>query len=373
MDSLTHELDVLLSEAIVTTGIIFVGGRGGLHSLLSITGISSATFSFLAVSSLLLLSNSSHLNLWSSILIDSGLILVLSLIHHGLSFLDKFTLALILELHTISIHLHVIIVILLRRHLILIITIFNKLLVLLLLSHALLLLSRSHPSLVLLVFLALPLCFLLSDTLFLFFLTATFLLLLLLSACLLLLSLSLLLLFGDGGLLLSLALSLHLLTHGLFLTAIILLRCSTIVSGATSINLLHVRGGIDTSCSSTEHSLQEQVGFLGFVTSNNLSRFHIDLFSNHEFRQLNQFDQKVDLSLLLSNGLGIQHISFEQSITISGGSHSSCEDIVQVSEGRLRQQLLGHLRLLEDLRIHLGGRLPKFVTHLSLVLFNIQI
>ena len=290
--------------------------------------------------------------------------IIVALIHHGFRFLDELTLAFILELALLR-KLFLIIIFLLSWSVVLDIAITNQLLIALLLLHTrLLLLHLTHlHRLSLFLTLAFGL-FLLNALLFLIFAPTVGLLLLLASRFLF--SLLALLFSLSGGSLFLRSLGFHLLTHGLFL--VILTISCTLIRGASAAakNLLNVRSRVNASGGSTEHSLEEKVCLFRFMTGHDFGWLHIQLLADDELGELDQLDEEIDLRILFSDSLRIKLITIEKP-----GSELSCavcrsENIMEISEGRLSKELLSHLRFLEDLLVHLSGRLPKFVTHISI-------
>ena len=276
--------------------------------------------------------------------------------------MDKLTLAFVLELALLH-KLFLIIIFLLSRSVILDITITNQLLVALLLLHTCLLLLHLTHLHRLLLFLTLAFGLFLLNALFFFFFAPAIGLLLLLASGFLLSLLSLLFSLSGGSLLLR-SLGLHLLTHGLFL--VILTPCTLVSGTASAKNLLNVRARVNASCGSTEHGLKEKVCLFRFMTGHNFGWLHIELFSNDELSELNQLDEEIDLRILLSNTFRIKLITGEKPVSELSRTHRCGENIVEIPERRLLEELCSHLRLLEDLLVHLSGRLPKFVTHITL-------
>lgn len=287
LDGLSHEFDVTFCKALVTTIFHLVRSRLGLAETAISCGTLSATIALLSAL-LLFLSDSAHFDLRSSVLVHCRfVIVVIALVHHGFRLLYKLTLAFVLELRPL-LELLTVIVILLSWLVVFDVPITDELLVALLLLHAsLLLLHGAHLSR-LFFLLALSLGLLFLDALLLLLFSSALGLLLLLATGFLFSALALLLGFRLGSLLLS-SLSLHLLAHGLLLFGLGL--CSTIIrrrATATSKNLLHVRGRVNARSGRSEHSLQERIGLFRLVTSDHLSRLHINLFANHELRKLDQ-------------------------------------------------------------------------------------
>jgi len=255
---------------------------------------------------------------------------------------------------------HHILIILLGRCLFFVLTVTDQLLLSLLLHLIFLLLLHLLTLRIFLLILTLSLGLFFVNALLLLLLSALFSLLLLLSTSFLFGALSILF---SGSLLLGLALGFHLL---LLSSTIVFLLSGTFVAGSGSTStkdLLHVRGGVNFSSGGLEHHLKESVSLLWFVTCNNFRWLNIKLFIDDELGQLDQLDQKVDLGVLLSDRLSVKLWSIKESSSEASSGHGGREDIVEVSEGGLGKQLLGHLRLLEDLSIHLSGWLPKFVSH----------
>ena len=258
-----------------------------------------------------------------------------------------------------------------RRLIVLDIAITNELLVALLLLHAGLLLLHCAHLVLLFILLTLTFGFLLLDPLLLFLFTSAIGILLLLATSFLFGALALLLSLGFCCLFLR-SFGLHLLAHGLFL---LLLSLSGSVVGvgsatATTEDLLHMRCRVDTCRGSTEHGLKEYIGPFWFVTSNHFGWLHINLFANYELRQLDELYKESYLGIFLSDTFSVELLTGEKSGTKVSRGHRCSENIVQISERRLRKKLLGHLRLLEDLLIHLSGWLPKIVTHISITMYS---
>ena len=361
LNGLTHEFDVLLGETFASTVIHLIRC---LRALFRSTNCGYSTFFTLSFIGSLLLANSSHFNLRAGILIRGRFrfIIIDSLAHHCLGLLNELRLA-IINIFLLTLLLHHILIILLGRRLVFVFSITDQLLLSLLLHLLLLLLLHLVSARHFVLFLALLLSLFFLNTLLLFLLLALLGLLLLLFASFVFGALSL---FISGSLLLGLVLCLHLLL--LSSTIVFLLSGSTVVSSASTKDLLHVRGSIDFGCGGLEHHLEEEIGLFRFVTCDNFRWLDIKLFADDELGQLDQLDQKVDLRVLLSDRLSVELWSLEESSTEASFSHGSGKDIVEVSERGLGKQLLGHLRLLEDLRIHLSGWLPKFVSHFRSVI-----
>lgn len=194
----------------------------------------------------------------------------------------------------------IIFVVLLRWLIIVNITVTDELLVTLLLLHSLLLLLHLAHLSGFSFGLSLSLSFFLLDALLLLFLASALRFLLFLAASFLFSALSLLFSLSSGGLLLG-GLSLHLLSHGLFLLGLGL-SCATITrGGATSEDLLYVRRGVNARSGGSEHGLEENVGFLRLVTRDNFGWFYIDLLTDDKFRQLDKFDEELNLGVFLSD------------------------------------------------------------------------
>jgi len=366
LNGLSHELNVTFSEAFISTIVHLVWGCLGLCETAFSLGISSLSLRATSLRSLLFLSNSAHFDLGTSVFVCSRLvIIIIALVHHGLGFLHELTLAFILELVNGLLELFLIIIVLLGWLVVIDVAITDELLVTLLFVHSLLLLLHLAHLGGLGVSLPLPLVLFLFDTLLLLFFASALGILLFLAACFLFSALSLFFSLGCGGLLLG-SLGFHLLPHGL-LVLLGLGLGSTVVGGSASTqDLLHVGSCIDTCSRGSKQGLQEKVCLLGFVTSDDFGWFDIDLLADDQLRQLDYFDEELNLGVLLGDGLGIQFFACEQSCAKVGRLHCCSENIMQISERWLGEQFLSHLRLLEDLLEHFRGWLPIFVTHISI-------
>ena len=93
--------------------------------------------------------------------------------------------------------------------------------------------------------------------------------------------------------------------------------------------------GVDPSGGCSEHGLQERIGPLWLVASDNLGWLDVDLLPGDTLRELDHFDQEANLRLLLRDGLCVQLGALEESFTVACSPTGSCEDIVQISEGWL--------------------------------------
>ena len=127
-----------------------------------------------------------------------------------------------------------------------------------------------------------------------------------------------------------------------------------------------MRSCVNASCSSAEHGLEERIGLFWLVTRYHFGWFHVNFFANHELRKLDQLYKEIDLGVFFSYTFRIELFTSEEPSTELSCGHCSGENIVQISEWRLCKQLLSHLRLLEDLLVHLSSWLPKIVTHISI-------
>ena len=358
LNGLAHEFNVLLAETFVATRVIFhhstapVSTQARVYACSSLSRLTGLSRLIRA----LFLSDATHLDLRASVLVYRRLVIILVLLHHGLGFLHELALAVVAEL---PLRLHATIVIVLGHwRIVFDISITNELLVTLLLLSALLLLLLAAHALHLFFLLTLALSLFLRDALLLFLLASALSLLLLLAA-LLFSALTVLLFLGGSCRLLFLlrgALSLHLLLScGLVGAAI---GCT-----ASAEQLLDMRTGVNARRRSTEHRLQKQVGFLWLVSRHNLVWLDIELLADDQLRQLDQFDQEVYLSILFGDGFRVELFSLEQARSETCRLVRRSEDIVQVSEGWLREEFLVHLGFLEELSVHLSGGLPKVVSH----------
>ena len=112
--------------------------------------------------------------------------------------------------------------------------------------------------------------------------------------------------------------------------------------------------------------MEEDVGLLRLVSSNDFGWFDVNLFASDRLSQLDQLDQECNLCLFLCDGFGVKLSTIKETLTIASGTTGSCEDIMQVPEGWLGQELLTHLWFLEKLLVHLGSLLPILVAHFKL-------
>ena len=93
--------------------------------------------------------------------------------------------------------------------------------------------------------------------------------------------------------------------------------------------------GVDPSGGRSEHGLQERIGPLWLVASDNLGWLDVDLLPGDTLRELDHFDQEANLRLLLRDGLCVQLGTLEESFTVACSPRGCCEDIMQISEGWL--------------------------------------
>ena len=118
---------------------------------------------------------------------------------------------------------------------------------------------------------------------------------------------------------------------------------------------------VDAGGGCAEHLLEPKVCLVGLLTGEDHTWLDINLLLHHHLRERNKLNKECKLALLILKTLGIELLALEQSNAKIGLLHGRRVDVMKITEGRLAQQLLRHLRLLEQLLIHLSLKRTKNV------------
>ena len=111
--------------------------------------------------------------------------------------------------------------------------------------------------------------------------------------------------------------------------------------------LSHVRLSINTRRRRPEHLLKPHIRLLCLLAGQNHTGLDVDLFLHDHLGQRYQLDQEGQLALFVFEALGVELFALEKAGSKVSLLERSCVDIMQVPEGWLAEQLLGHLGLLE--------------------------
>jgi hypothetical protein len=86
-----------------------------------------------------------------------------------------------------------------------------------------------------------------------------------------------------------------------------------------------------------EHGLKKDIRLIRLVTRHNFVWLHINLFAKHTFSQRDELRQETNLCVFFRDGLRIELVALEESCAEASRLSRVRVDVVQVSEGRLRQ------------------------------------
>ena len=118
---------------------------------------------------------------------------------------------------------------------------------------------------------------------------------------------------------------------------------------------------VDAGSGCAEHLLEPKVCLVGLLTGEDHTWLDINLLLHNHLRERNKLNKESKLALLILKALGIELLALEQSNAKIGLLQGRRVDVMQITEGRLAQQLLRHLRLLEQLLVHLSLKRTKNV------------
>jgi len=85
----------------------------------------------------------------------------------------------------------------------------------------------------------------------------------------------------------------------IFLTVSLPFFLSSTVFFTATQNLLNVGSRIDTSCGSSEHLLQPDVGLVSLLTCENHAWLDVDFLTDHHFSECNQFYEESKFAIFI--------------------------------------------------------------------------
>lgn len=352
LDGRLHERDVLLGEA-AKLALFFVQVLEHVGALLLgslIVDVLLFLVSRSCAALLLTLAEATHFDLRTGFIFGGSRLIIIAVSHETLGFLDEGTapgvhISLVVFLH--AVHVHAVVLFLS------VLAVSHELLLaesLLLLKHSLLLGLLLHAHLLLLL-----LALLFKNALLLELLTLHLFLFHLLLTSLLFLGATLL--FGSVLLLARGSLGLSLLASSLFgfclgLSGTVVLLLLTFITAVGSENLRNVGCAINSGGSGSKHLLQPGVGLLRLLTGEHHGRLDVNLLLNHELSERDGLHEPCQLGFLaVSERLRIQLFTIVETIAEARLRHGRSEDVVQITERRLRKQFLVHLRFRKELLI----------------------